>query len=306
MGHSPIPGAVATGEHNPPGQVGGDVRDLPVSAGPEDSELRPAGQAASPERRERQGRKRQRREEQEGERTRGSEGGQESVEPERLSAAEEGPADTFVTTKLTEWQDVIREFMAGEHSPAGLVSKLLAELPALPTVLGRYCRDLKQKELEAFTKGAREAVMPKDILPISLAAVREFLKFADTKQVRWVELMVVVLNRLYNGGSIKSVHVKLSRPQESVVSNLLHEVQQTCKDVGKIQTYELEKVALGKCKFDYAGEPVAHMEALTAEKVIPCWPKVGEAAVQDVVNLVTKEVRECWRIPLGENCDSRP
>ena len=118
---------------------------------------------------------RQRREEQEGERTRGSEGGQESVEPERLSAAEEGPADTFVTTKLTEWQDVIREFMAGEHSPAGLVSKLLAELPALPTVLGRYCRDLKQKELEAFTKGAREAVMPKDILPISLAAVREFL-----------------------------------------------------------------------------------------------------------------------------------
>ena len=116
LGHSPIPGAVATGERNPPGQVGGDVRDLPVSAGPEDSELRPAGQAASPERRERQGRKRQRREEQEGERTRGSEGGQESVEPERLSAAEEGPADTFVTTKLTEWQDVIREFMAGEHS----------------------------------------------------------------------------------------------------------------------------------------------------------------------------------------------
>ena len=281
----------------PPGQVGGDVRDLPVSAGPEDSELRPAGQAASPERRERQGRKRQRREEQEGERTRGSEGGQESVEPERLSAAEEGPADTFVTTKLTEWQDVIREFMAGEHSPAGLVSKLLAELPALPTVLGRYCRDLKQKELEAFTKGAREAVMPKDILPISLAAVREFLKFADTKQVRWVELMVVVLNRLYNGGSIKSVHVKLSRPQESVVSNLLHEVQQTCKDVGKIQTYELEKVALGKCKFDYAGEPVAHMEELTAEKVIPCWPKVGEAAVQDVVNLVTKEVREWLEDP---------
>ena len=108
---------------------------------------------------------------------------------------------------------------------------------------------------------------------------------------------MVVLNRLYNGGSIKSVHVKLSRPQESVVSNLLHEVQQTCKDVGKIQTYELEKVALGKCKFDYAGEPVAHMEELTAEKVIPCWPKVGEAAVQDVVNLVTKEVREWLEDP---------
>ena len=182
--------------------------------------------------------------------------------------------------------------MAEEHSPAGLITRILADLPALPTVLGRYCRDLNQKESESPPKGTRGAVMPKDILPIGLVGVRKYLKGAPTKHVRWVELMVVVLNRMYNGGTVKACHVTLSPTQEKVVSNLLDEVNQACKDLGKVQPYELEKTALGRCKFDYAGEPVAHMEELTAEKVIPCWPKVGEAAVQDVVDLVPKDVRE--------------
>lgn len=83
-----------------------------------------------------------------------------------FTAAQEGPADTFVTSKLAEWQDLMKAFMGQEHSPAGLAAKILAELPALPTVLGRYCRDLKAEERGAISKGTREAVMPKDILPI--------------------------------------------------------------------------------------------------------------------------------------------
>ena len=187
--------------------------------------------------------------------------------------------------------------MAEEHSPAGLAARLLSLLPALPTVLGRYCRDLRLCEDEATSKGTREAVMPKDALPISLTGVRDFLRKYPTKQVRWVELMVVVLNRMYHGGTMKSGHVGLSRVQEGVVSHLLSEVEHLCANVGKIQPFEAEKLALGKCKFDCAGEPVVHVEELTAEKVIPCWPKVGEAAVQDVVNLVTKEVREWLENP---------
>ncbi len=205
--------------------------------------------------------------------------------------------DSFVATKLTEWQDAIREFMNGEHSLAGLATKIWAELPALPTVLGRYCRDLMLAENESATKGTREAVMPKDVLPMSLTGVREFLKDCPLKRARWIELMVVVLNSMYQGGTMKAGHLGLSRPQVQVVTYLRKEVDHLCDNVGKIQPFEAEKEALGKCKFDYAGEPVAHMEELTADKVIPCWPKVGEAAVQDVVDLVTKEVRDWLENP---------
>lgn len=47
---------------------------------------------------------------------------------------------------------------------------------------------------------------------------------------------------------------------------------------------------LGAARFDCAGEPVVPFKELVAEKVIQAWPKIGEAAVQDAIELVPEQL----------------
>ena len=53
----------------------------------------------------------------------------------------------------------------------------------------------------------------------------------------------------------------------------------------KLKCSRFEEAAkhLAAVRFDYQGEPVVVMEDIRAEKVIAAWPKVGQAAVQDVL-----------------------
>ena len=57
---------------------------------------------------------------------------------------------------------------------------------------------------------------------------------------------------------------------------------------------------LGSARFDYCGEPVMVMEELVAEKVVPVWPKIGEAAVQPVMNYLPPGMAEMLEDP--KNC----
>jgi len=61
---------------------------------------------------------------------------------------------------------------------------------------------------------------------------------------------------------------------------------------GLMEPFAKCKQAVGSVRFDYGGEPIQYMEVLVAEKVIPCWPQPGEAAVQDALDFVPPEVAE--------------
>ena len=52
-----------------------------------------------------------------------------------------------------------------------------------------------------------------------------------------------------------------------------------------------------RIRFDYAGEMVAIMEDLEADKVIACWPKIGEAGIQPAERFVSEEVKEWLQKP---------
>ena len=58
----------------------------------------------------------------------------------------------------------------------------------------------------------------------------------------------------------------------------LGEEEKLCAD------FSTAKAQLVDAKFDYAGEPIANLEELVADQVIPVWPGIGESAVQPVVD----------------------
>jgi hypothetical protein len=57
------------------------------------------------------------------------------------------------------------------------------------------------------------------------------------------------------------------------------------------------RVKLKEGRLDYAGEPMCLMEELIAEKVLPCWPKPGEAAVQKAEHFVPEGMKELLHQP---------
>eukprot|EP00435_Cladocopium_sp_Y103_P055857 s828_g18.t1 len=115
--------------------------------------------------------------------------------------------------------------------------------------------------------------------------------------------MVTVLNYLWLGGRDSERHRpsrrELTKSQKVAVDHLLErahdlgEVEKACPDMatGRAQLVE--------AKFDYAGEPVMSLEELSAAKVIPVWPAIGEAAVQPVVDYLPEGLRAQIEDPLG-------
>ena len=67
-----------------------------------------------------------------------------------------------------------------------------------------------------------------------------------------------------------------------------------------MKAFDVGTRELSTAKFDYSGEPVQYMQELVADKIIPCWPKIGEAAIQDATDFVSPAVREWLEDP--ESC----
>ena len=60
-----------------------------------------------------------------------------------------------------------------------------------------------------------------------------------------------------------------------------------------------ERSLLLERKLSYSGELVSVRHELVASKVIPCWPKVGEAAVCPIVDFVDEHLVDDLANPLG-------
>ena len=117
--------------------------------------------------------------------------------------------------------------------------------------------------------------------------------------------MITALNYLWVGGHE-------TRRRQKVGKQTLTKAQRMTVDhlkVSPVDFYEVDKLCpdidsghrmLVEAKFDYCGEPVMVMEELEAAKVIPVWPKIGEAAVQKVEDFLTGDLLEAVLNP--EQC----
>ena len=104
--------------------------------------------------------------------------------------------------------------------------------------------------------------------------------------------MVEVLNYHATMGKSRTGPAHLTAAQELMVTRLMLAVRRFTDKEGKIHPLTTSLAEIGKVKFDYGGEPVQYMEDLEAAKIIPCWPAVGEAAVQEARDFVPPHVQD--------------
>ena len=109
--------------------------------------------------------------------------------------------------------------------------------------------------------------------------------------------VVEIFNYHALGGKAKLPAKQLTPSQELMATRLCEVGMRICHHGGTVSTLSEGQKELATAKFDYSGEPVQYMQELEAAKVIPCWPKVGEAAVQDAADFVSPLVRDWLEDP---------
>eukprot|EP00435_Cladocopium_sp_Y103_P059207 s283_g21.t1 len=133
---------------------------------------------------------------------------------------------------------------------------------------------------------------PHNLLPVRVSCVKEYLKEKSEHVLTWVVALVEVLNFQATMGKMRTGPAALTAAQELMLTRLERAVQRFTEKGGMVSALNVTQADLGRVRFDYGGEPVQYMEELEASKVIACWPKIGEAAVQDARLFVPDHVRE--------------
>ena len=177
-----------------------------------------------------------------------------------------------------------------------VLAGLWGRLSTLPCRVGLLARASKMDgappEAGASTSGRGD-----DLFPICTKSVATYLLDKGREVSDAVTCMVNSLNylALYAGGAELPRVVPerdLTLAQQESVKHLcglvehLHDSKVVCPGFAEASS------SLGAARFDYAGDPVMPLEELDAEKVIQAWPRVGEAAIQDAMDLLPEHLRK--------------
>ncbi|CAK9045590.1 unnamed protein product, partial [Durusdinium trenchii] len=187
-------------------------------------------------------------------------------------------------------------FLAEERDALEVAWHVLENAGHLRTKFGRFRTTLGQKAT------AQDAPEGPDLLPISLDAL-ELRRDIQSEVRAWVILMAWALNFLYCTGWEQPRHMdhpgKLTTAQTKMVDqHLVPAVRRMCPKGLKIPSYQKLKEQLQKKGYGYDGSSWVVMEDLAADKVIPCWPNKGEAAVQPITKFLHGDTKEMVNKPL--------
>ena len=194
--------------------------------------------------------------------------------------------------RIEEWGEPLRAFLEEERSPAELMQWMRQLTPELDSPLSTFATLMREMEDELPTEETPLAVEPAALFPVRVSLVEKFLKGRDEQAIAWVMTMVEVLNYYGTSGRPVLGPPSLTAAQELMVTRFHAVVRRFQERDEKLPKFKDSCAALGCAKFDYAGEPIQYMEQLEADKVIPCWPKRGEAAIRDARDFVPAEVCE--------------
>eukprot|EP00438_Fugacium_kawagutii_P005826 Skav231210 [mRNA] locus=scaffold2958:85828:91822:- [translate_table: standard] len=173
-----------------------------------------------------------------------------------------------------------------------LVAWIRTMLPELDSPLSGYVKLLRELEDELPEEGTPDAVGQQNLYPVRVSLVEERLKGKPEEVRTWVTSLVEVFNYHATMGKPRLGPPALTGRQDYMITRLTISVERFLGKGGTIANYDSSREAIKSVKFDYGGEPVQYMETLEASKVIPCWPKVGEAAIRDATDFVPEEVRK--------------
>ena len=83
-----------------------------------------------------------------------------------------------------------------------------------------------------------------------------------------------------------------TQAQRACVMHLVDVVEHLNQDSTLTPSFGESAQVLGGARYDYAGDRVAPLEDLVAERVIAAWPRIGEAAVQGAIDFVPEDIKK--------------
>ena len=190
---------------------------------------------------------------------------------------------------VDEWGGPLRDFLEEPRAPAQFMHWMRDLVPELDSPFSKFVALSAELERDLPAEGTPLAAEPSNLFPVRISLCRKFLRGRDEALLSWVMTLVEVLN--YHAMSGKA---QLGPP---MVTRLFEAVKRFEAKGGKMAPFKACREAIGCVRFDYSGESVQYIENLIAEKVIACWPRPEEAAVQDAVKFVPPEVREWLEDP---------
>ena len=286
LAECPVPGVAAPGYLHPVGQGRGSIPGEGIPAGAEGPSLRQA-KVPSPTAR-RKGERSERRE-RESERQRRQD---RSAEPKRRKRCRE----MNVTQANERLERTVKEVMAEGARIEEVVHAVTFQWGKGSTAMRKMLTCILEQENEKRS-GSSFATSQKDLFPLPVNYVDEVCEDDRAEVCTWVKLMVVVLNYLYLQTTRPAVEPGVNEAQKACVTSLKAAVEVVVREAPEVKPLATAVTHLKQARFDYAGEPVAVMEELEADKVIPCWPAPGEAAIQPAVNFVPPQMRALLERP---------
>ena len=199
-----------------------------------------------------------------------------------------------------DWHQEILDYMKVEHEPLSALAFVSKMLTKFDCQFKDFTAKMGELERGIATGSTPTTTRSNDLLPVSVKKVKQFLEGKDSDVIEWIVKVVEIFNYHALGMKPRLGAADLTPAQELMVTRLLESAKRFVSHGGSVKAFDVGTRELSTAKFDYSGEPVQYMQELVADKIIPCWPKIGEAAIQDATDFVSPAVREWLEDP--ESC----
>ena len=217
---------------------------------------------------------------------------------------------------LEEWQSQLEFVLKDGGTLKGLGVFLDSRLTSLPTPLGEFAKKvvrhfstpLNPDERHKLLKEA--ATLPPtgaepgegvgnwpfnyhgDLLPINPVGVTSEYLACSPEVAAWVRLILHQLNFAFCAGERLKDPSEWRRFYTKSQHGCCHMLKRSVLaffEAGDLRPRVAIEKGLSELRSDYCGEAVVKMHQLSADKVLPCWPKPGYACVQPLTRFCSGE-----------------
>ena len=177
------------------------------------------------------------------------------------------------------------------------IGEMMQWLPKLRSKFGRLKQELSSKAV------ASKGPAAPDLLPISIDAVLSFQEIWNRKVRAWCAFMVWCLNYFFCAAFDSRNHFEhpsqlTAKQQQMLRTHLVPAIERLLEGRPYLPSKQELSAEMDKKGQGYDGSTWVVMEQLEAEKVLPCWPDRGQAAVQPIAAFLKGISRDLLEAPM--------
>lgn len=206
-----------------------------------------------------------------------------------------------LTEDLAEWSSQVKDLFKLRVTFTDLGRHLLGLISTMPTPLGNFTRSFCLAAQPLTSGGADSKESHGDLLPIPVWRIGRDIADVTDDNIDWLKVLISTINFQYCTGWAKPICVpakdNLSSLQRDAISRMARVVDSNILTSEQLLPFgECDKLLNSK-KYDYAGRPVEYMEDLVCERILPAWPRKGQAAIQPLDAFLTPETKKLLEDP---------